>query len=73
MGKGGKRKNWPRSWKQVGMTGGVLQLAGRNFESAELVVLPVQVIVSDVEHPPDVLRERVEAVLTATVKKQPES
>jgi len=63
MGKGGKRKVWPVSFARVGATGGVLTLAGRGFVAPELVVAPVRVPVDDVENPPDVLAERVEAEL----------
>jgi hypothetical protein len=68
VGKGGKKKNWPRSWKQAAATGGTLTLKGRGFEK-ELVVLPLRV---EAESPTE-LAERVEEVLIEATKKEPES
>ena len=67
MGKGGKKKNWPRSWKQAAATGGTLTLKGRGFER-ELVVLPLRV---DAKTPPELEEEVDEAIVAETKKQQP--
>ncbi len=67
MGKGGKRKNRPRSWKQA-TAGGTLVLKGRSFEK-EYVVGPTEVEVKT----PDELQVRTEEAIVEATKKQPQS
>lgn len=64
MGTGGKRKNWPKSWRQAAATGGAMVLKGRSFER-EYVVLPLTI-----EAEPEELVEKVEAALTDATKMQ---
>ena len=49
MGKGGRRKTWPRSWRQAAVVGGTMTLQGRGFEK-EYVVLPLKI---EAETPPE--------------------
>ena len=66
MGKGGRKKNWPRSWKQAAMVGGTLTLKGRAFE-VEHVVAQLRVVAT-----PSELEERFdEAIIAETGKQTP--
>ena len=65
MGKGGRKKNWPTSWRRAVMVGGTLTLKGRSFEH-ELVVLPLRVEVET----PEALREKVDDAIVAKTGKQ---
>jgi hypothetical protein len=64
MSAGGKKKAWPRSWKQSAATGGRLTLKGRAVE-VDYVVLPVRVEAGPVE-----LEERVDNSIIAEAGKQ---
>jgi len=66
MGKGGKKKDWPKSWKQVAAVGGTMVLRGRSFDR-EYVVLSVR----DAEEPG--LVENLEAVIIERTTRQPPS
>jgi hypothetical protein len=67
MGKGGREKTWPKSWKQTAILGGTVTLKARGFEK-DLVVLPLTVAAKT----PAELAEGVdEAVVAETLKRPP--
>jgi hypothetical protein len=65
MGKGGRAKIWPRSWKQSAIVGGTVTLKGRSFEK-DLVVLPMTVEAESPAH----LEERGDEALVIKAGKQ---
>lgn len=67
MGKGGRKKAWPRSWKQAAASREALTLKGRGFEAA-YVVVPLRV---EVETPAEMERRVIEAIVTATRVQRP--
>lgn len=67
MGKGGRKKSWPRSWKQSVIVGGTLTVKGRGV-GAEFVVIPLRVEAKG----PAELGDRIEeAVVDQTLKQRP--
>lgn len=65
MGKGGKKKVWPRSWRQAAAMGESMVLKGRGVE-AEYVVLPLRVPADA----PEALVELVDGALRAETGRQ---
>jgi hypothetical protein len=65
MGRGGRPKQWPRSWKGAALVGGALVLKGRSFER-EYVALPVRIGADG----PEQLAEKVEDVIVADTTRQ---
>ena len=65
MGRGGRPKPWPKSWKQTARVGGSLTVRGRSFER-EYVVVPVRVEADT----PEQLAEMVENAIVAETSRQ---
>jgi hypothetical protein len=65
MGRGGRPKRWPRSWKQAARAGGPFVLKGRGFER-EYVGLSVRVEADT----PERLVETVDDALVAATRGQ---